>query len=294
VLVPIDMSPLSDRILGRLALLPLAEAFQLTLLHVVPRSLPIHTRRAAERDARKVLNEEAKVLRAKLPKTATVQAIVTVGAPATEIAKSAASTRAELIVMGRGGGRTIRDVFLGSTAERVIRRAQRPVLAVWLRPHTVYRRPALALAVDEAAEAAVVLLLRLIPPPRGRLAVIHAYDIPYYGLIHGGVSEDAMEHLRDEYRQDAIREIAKVLMTAFTRAKIAPRDAPSWTTHVRYGSPRTVIMREVRKTDTDLLVLGTRGHTGAAYAFLGSVAGDLLRDVPCDALVVPPRRNRSR
>jgi nucleotide-binding universal stress UspA family protein len=254
----------------------------------------MHARRAAERDARKVLNEEAKVLKAKLSKTATVDAIVTVGAPASEIAKCAASTRAELIVMGRGGGRTIRDIFLGSTAERVIRRAQRPVLAVWLRPRAAYRRPALALAVDDAADAAVAALLRLIPPPRGRLAVIHAYDVPYYGLIHGGVSEDAMEHLHDEFRQDGIREVAKVLLTAFTRAKIAPRDAPSWTAHVRYGSPRTVILREVRKMDTDVLVLGTRGHTGAAYAFLGSVAGDLLRDVACDALVVPPRRNRSR
>jgi nucleotide-binding universal stress UspA family protein len=166
-------------------------------------------------------------------------------------------------------------------------------LAVRLRPHAVYARPAVALAVDEAAHDALALLLRMIPPPRGRLGIIHAYDIPYYGLRRGGLSRDAAAHLHVRYRQEALHEIAKILGTAIVRTKVAPR-AVSWTTHVRYGPPRDVITKVVTQADTDLLVLGTRGHAGAAYAFLGSVAGDVLRDVACDTLVVPPRRHRSR
>ncbi len=46
------------------------------------------------------------------------------------------------------------------------------------------------------------------------------------------------------------------------------------------------------KADTDLLVLGTRGRSGAAYVFLGSIAGDLLRAAKCDVLIVPPTRDR--
>jgi hypothetical protein len=41
LLVPIDKPPLSDRVLGRVALLPVAEASELTLLHVVPDRLPL-------------------------------------------------------------------------------------------------------------------------------------------------------------------------------------------------------------------------------------------------------------
>jgi nucleotide-binding universal stress UspA family protein len=77
---------------------------------------------------------------------------------------------------------------------------------------------------------------------------------------------------------------------SLARAKVPPGDAPAWRTHVRYGSPRTVIERAVEKADTDLLVLGTHGYSGVAHAFLGSIAGDVLREVACDALVVPPRK----
>jgi nucleotide-binding universal stress UspA family protein len=39
-----------------------------------------------------------------------------------------------------------------------------------------------------------------------------------------------------------------------------------------------------------LLVLGTRGYTGVAHILFGTVAGDVLRAVACDVLVVPPTR----
>ncbi|NTX17898.1 universal stress protein, partial [Myxococcus sp. CA056] len=62
----------------------------------------------------------------------------------------------------------------------------------------------------------------------------------------------------------------------------------------RYGSPRTVIPDVVAKSRADLLLLGTHGRAGIAHALLGTVAGDVLRDVTCDVLVVPPRRHGVR
>jgi nucleotide-binding universal stress UspA family protein len=55
-----------------------------------------------------------------------------------------------------------------------------------------------------------------------------------------------------------------------------------------------VISKAVKKADTDLLVLGTHGYSGVAHMFLGSVAGDVLRDVTCDVLVVPPRPKKPK
>ena len=49
LLIAMDLTPISDRVVGRVALLPLAEGARLLLLHVVPKSLPIRAqRRAAE------------------------------------------------------------------------------------------------------------------------------------------------------------------------------------------------------------------------------------------------------
>jgi nucleotide-binding universal stress UspA family protein len=58
------------------------------------------------------------------------------------------------------------------------------------------------------------------------------------------------------------------------------------------GSPRGVVEKAIKKAQTDLLVLGTRGYSGAAFVFLGTVAGDLLRAAQCDVLMVPPTRRR--
>ena len=288
LLVPIDLTPSSDRVLGRLSLLPLAEDARVTLLHVVPGSLPRNEQRRAERDANKALASEVRHLRKHLPKKVRIDALVKVGAAAKVIAESAAEVQAELIVMGRGGGRALRDAFLGSTAERVVRQARLPVLVVRLAPRAAYRSPALALDLDEAAHEVVRLMLRVLPPPRPRVEVIHAFDIPYRGLIYPSLSADDAEEWKAELRAKATRELAKLLVAALAKANVRPEDGPSWKTHVQYGSPRTVVDKAMKKAEPDLLVLGTHGYSGAGYVFLGTVAGDLLRAATCDVLVVPP------
>ena len=294
LLVPIDLSPASDRVVGRVAQLPLAEGCRITLLHVISMDLPVRDRKRAEVAARKVLRAEAQELGRQLPRGVALQSVVAQGAAATEIARYATSVKAELVVMGRYGGSVLRDVFLGSTAERVIRRGQLPVLAVRLRARTPYRHPALALDIDQAANESVAMLLRIIPPKRPPVTVIHAFDVPHYGMLNPGMSTDDAEEYNDEYREKALHEIAALLRKALLRSKAGPDDAPIWKAHIRYGTPRLVIERTVRRTDTDLLVLGTRGRSGAAYLFLGTVAGDVLRNVACDVLVVPPRRQPAR
>ena len=290
VLVPVDLTPSSDRILGRLALLPLAEDAKITLLHVVPANLSPREQRGAERDAAKVLAAEARHLRQSLPRRIRVEPVVTLGAAAREIAVSANKVKAELIVMGRGGGRPLRDALLGSTAERVLRQARIPVLVVRLPPRAAYRRPALALDLDSVAHEVVRVLLAVLPRPQPPLDVVHAYDIPYRTRTYPSLAHAESEDLKQELQLKARGKLAKLLSASLAEANVELEDAPRWRTHVRYGSPRLVVEQVVRKAETDLLVLGTRGYSGAAYLFLGTVAGDLLRNVNCDVLVVPPAR----
>lgn len=290
LLVPLDLTAISDRVLGRVALLPLADGARVTLLHVVPKNLPVRAQERAERDARKTLGNEARHLAKALPKGIDVESVVKVGSAAAEIAECATSTRAELIVMGRGGGRAIRDTFLGSTAERIIRRGQLPVLAVRLAPRAAYGRPTVALDLEEGSVDVLALMLRLIPPPRPRVAMIHAFDTPYQGMVYSSLSEEDAEEWRDELGQKATQRIAKLLAAALTRASVSPADAPSWKMHVQCGSARLVIEKIVKKVDSDLLVLGTHGYSGVAHVLLGTVAGDVLREVACDVLVVPGLR----
>jgi nucleotide-binding universal stress UspA family protein len=288
LLVPIDLTPSSDRVLGRLPLLPLARDARVTILHVVPKGLPPALRRRALRDANKALAEEVRHVRRSLPRDVTIQSLTRVGIVPQEISACAKKVKAELIVMGRGGRRSFREAFLGSTAERVIRRSQRPVLVVRLPARAAYRRPALALDLDEATPEIVRLLLLVLPPPRPRVTIIHAFDFPYGGATYPSLSHADAEETRKELQVNATVKLASLVGVALARENAPPRDAPSWESYVRYGSPRTVVEKAIRKNATDLLLLGTRGYSGATYVWLGSVAGDLLRQVKCDVLVVPP------
>jgi nucleotide-binding universal stress UspA family protein len=191
--------------------------------------------------------------------------------------------------MGRGAGGALRDTFLGSTAERVVRRAQLPVLVVRLSPRAVYSRPALALDLDQTAHEVVRLMLRVLPRPRPRVRVIHAVDVAYERWIYSSLSQDEAEVRRDELELQATRKLARLLPSALARANEPPEDAPSWKIDVRYGSPRRVIRKAIRKSEPDLLVLGTHGYSRAVLLLLGTVAGDLLREARCDVLIVPPR-----
>jgi nucleotide-binding universal stress UspA family protein len=292
LLVPIDLTATSDRVLGRVALLPLSRRARIELLHVVPDNLPPRSRRRAERDAVRSLADEASNLARSLPADATVVPVVTTGAAAAEIAARSAEARTEIIVMGRVGGRPLRDSFLGSTAERVIRRSQLPVLAVRLPPRAPYGRPAIALALDEAAGSALAQLFKLLRKPRSLVTVIHAYDAPFRGLIYPSLSEEGAAEYLDRYRREATRKVEKLLDDAVARAKVQPMDAPVWRTYVQCDPPRLVIEKTVKKAEADLLVLGTRGLSGLAYAFMGTIAGESLRSVSCDVLVVPPSRKR--
>lgn len=290
VLVPVDLTAVADRVLGRVALLPLARDARVTLLHVVPPGLAARDAQIAERDAKKYLASEAKHLARSLPRGVKVESAVQVGAPAKVIPARAKSLRADLIVVGRGSPRVLRDGLLGSTAERIIRGSSLPVLVVRLPARTPYKHPAVALEIDEAAHRVIDTMLRVIPPPRPPVAVIHAVDMSQV-LVYPSLSREAMESYCDDLSERASRQLTKLLRTAVDEAGVPPRDAPGWRFHIQCGSARLTIEKAVDKLDTDLLVLGTRGRRGISHMFLGSIAGDVLREVSCDVLVVPPDRS---
>jgi nucleotide-binding universal stress UspA family protein len=128
----------------------------------------------------------------------------------------------------------------------------------------------------------------LLPEPRAASEPSVA-EVRYVLEVHGGLDVEELAKIAGIARAacDSYRELAKLLAAALAKANVRPEDGPSWKTHVQYGSPRMVVEKAMKKAETDLLVLGTHGYSGAAYVFLGTVAGDLLRAAKCDVLVVP-------
>lgn len=292
LLVAIDLTAISDRVVRRITRLPLAKNASISVLHVVPQTLPVDARARALRDARKLLRVEVANLRELLPRGVAVEAIAKIGNVPNDVARTAKSVRADLIVVGRGGARALRDSFLGSTAERVIRAAGLPVLVVRLPARSAYRRPALAVEFDDAAASAIANARRLLALAPPRITAIHAVDSAYRGLAYPSLSRDSEPHLDAELELRATRKIAKLFEPTDKAQPRTPADL-LWKPVVRVGSARMVIPKEVKRADSDLLVLGTAGRRGIAHVLLGTVAGDVLREVECDVLLVPPHPQKS-
>lgn len=64
-------------------------------------------------------------------------------------------------------------------------------------------------------------------------------------------------------------------------------------TVLREGYPASVIEDEARERKVDLIVIGTRGHTGLKHLLLGSIAERVVQKAPCPVLTVKAREDAS-
>lgn len=78
------------------------------------------------------------------------------------------------------------------------------------------------------------------------------------------------------------------------RKSIEGANEPNLVIHsaVQVGVEHTEITKLAEKEKIDLIVMGTRGRTGLAHVFLGSVAERVVRHAPCPVLTVklPPTK----
>ena len=97
-----------------------------------------------------------------------------------------------------------------------------------------------------------------------------------------------MASLRDIKRRirsvNSTKQITKA-MEMVSAAKLRERGRAVETV-VREGYPATAIEEEARSRHADLVVIGTRGHSGLKHLLLGSVAERVVQKAPCPVLAV--------
>jgi nucleotide-binding universal stress UspA family protein len=286
--VATDFSVPATRALTRAARLPLAKKAAITIVHVVEAGLQRHLEQAIISDATVGLAECVTVVREAAgrlyDRDLEVHTAIPRGKPFVEILHRAREEHAELVVVGRRGRRRLRDMLLGSTAERVVRKGDIPVLVVAAPATSPYRRPLIALDGSRPAIAALELALKVLGSHPRTIEVVSAYDVDHESALRrAGASQDDLR----KYRKDAKREARARLDEA-----LAPYRAHcpvKWNTVLRSGDPRRVILEQARR-GCDLVVLGRTGQSRLAEILLGSVAEAVLREAPCDVLLGSSQR----
>lgn len=212
-----------------------------------------------------------------------VSARIGTGLPSEEVVAAALAEDSDLVVLGTRGGSGLSHVLLGSTAERVIRTASCPVLAVHLTategstPPIVVKLERILVPIDffDCSLDALEYAALLARPTKASIKLLHVLEPVSYGLDFTlGHAEE-----REQTRARLIKRLDE-LSTALTAAGIPTAGL------VRGGIPGDAILDEAQTWPSDLLVMGTHGRRGISHVLSGSVAEAVLRRAQCPVLTV--------
>ncbi len=211
---------------------------------------------------------------------APVNSCVKIGRTHAEISAYADAVDAGLVVVGAHGGGDIRELLLGATAVKVLRKISRPLLIVKREPQGAYRRVLVPVDFSESSRQAVALAARI--AAQADITLVHAFEVPFEGRMHfAGVSEDVIHGYRARAREAANQGMRQLVSECgVDQARVSHM--------VEHGYAPAVILEKAEQIGPDLIVMGKHGQSGWEDALLGSVTKHVIYEAGCDVLVVNP------
>jgi nucleotide-binding universal stress UspA family protein len=127
------------------------------------------------------------------------------------------------------------------------------------------------------AEAVLEWAAHLAEEHESPLVLLHAYHLPvdFQQLEGAYLPPDFWTQVKNDAAGNLERH-AEALRARGLRVE----------TVLREGYPASVIEEEAQTRNVDLIVIGTRGHTGLKHLLLGSVAERVVQKAPCAVLTV--------
>jgi nucleotide-binding universal stress UspA family protein len=193
----------------------------------------------------------------------------------------AASRGHDLLVLGAHGGHPVREALLGSTADRLLLKAERPTLVVKRAADGPFRRVVIPCEYAPPARRALELALRV--APGARITLLHAFEVEFEGLLwRAAVPSERIAALKAEAAQRAHAWLDKLTDGL--------EGAEAVGTLADHGSAARVALEVADRVGADLVVMGKQGRAAVGELFLGSVTRRVLAEAKCDVLVAPASR----
>jgi nucleotide-binding universal stress UspA family protein len=189
------------------------------------------------------------------------------------IAQAARAHAADVTVTGVGHLNELRDYFLGTAVDYLVRQSPTPVLVVKQRALGPYDCIIAATDFSVCSQTAIEAAAALLPGARIRL--VHAYQPSFEGLLN---AKETAAFVREGCETEMNSFVQKLSADIRSRMEI----------HLEEGDLTRVLERKLRELPGSLLVIGSHGQSGISYAALGSRAAELLASEPSDILVVRP------
>jgi nucleotide-binding universal stress UspA family protein len=202
------------------------------------------------------------------------------GRPATVLVDEAARFAADLIIAGSRGHGPIASLVLGSVSAELVDHAPSPVL--------VARRPEASRVLyatdgsSSAGHAEEVLRWPIFAQATVRVLSVAEVVRPWHTGLAPTVYRQVLEAYSDELSAAKVEQEA-IARAAADRLTTAGRSAEA---KLRIGDAAAQIVEEATTWPADLIVLGSRGHTGLTRVVLGSVARNVLQGSQSSVLII--------
>lgn len=282
ILVATDFSTRSDRALRRAVLLAKDIHARVQLVHVIDNDQPDRIVKAERVAATDILNEQARTIVAR--DGLDCDALIVEGDPFQGITRTADDVNADLVMIGPHRRQAFKDVFVGTTAERVVRVSHRPVLMANGVPAGPYRHALVAVDFSPCSADALRAVYSLGIGQSIAVSVVHAFDaLGTSVMMRGSVDADRVADYLDGEQESASRKLDTFLSD--TGIEPVGRFVRKVDT-----SAANAIADAALEASADLIVVGTKGRSGLANLLLGSVAQQVLRTATLDVLAVPPKQ----
>lgn len=205
--------------------------------------------------------------------------------PARKILQYAKKSQSDLIIVGAHGKYSFHDWFVGITAEYIARKTPIPVLIIKRDLQKSYQKILVPIDFSKASKNALLLAFTLFPT--SKLKLLHIGDHEFEELLKNetDISYDKVKTVRksillllSQKMKDFISECNK---------KISKNSID-----IKFGYPGITILDEAKKSNQDLVIMGTEGHSERHYLFIGRTASRVLIDIDRDLLLVPSQKKR--
>jgi nucleotide-binding universal stress UspA family protein len=203
------------------------------------------------------------------------------GLASTVIPAYAATTDADLVLVGAKGQSVWRRLMLGSTASHLLRKSRIPVLVVKNPCTKPYRRVLIALDFSPCSVQAIRVAREV--APTAHLVLLNVFEVPFEGMLqYAGVSQAEIHRYQAEAHQRALRSLHQI-------ANAAGLSQDDYMAIADHGQAVHKILRHETLANCDLIVMGKHGTHVTEELLLGSVTKRVLSESDTDILVVVDR-----
>ncbi|SCY39041.1 universal stress protein [Nitrosospira sp. Nsp13] len=288
IMVATDMAAFAKRAESRAAMLAHDLGSEsLHLLHIIDNvalealrhlgTAPLETEQRLMESSRQQLAEIEHGLTEKYGIQVTTTTL-NVGRAYTEIVHYAELMDASLVVLGAHGGGVVRDLFIGSTVDKVLRKLIQPLLIVKREPEVPYQKILILVDFSEASWRATKFAVSI--APHAHITALQASEVPLHAQLHSaGIDYNLIQFYEAEAHAQKGMEMRQ-FVSNLEASGISANGI------VKRGAAYDVIRKQMEILEPDLVVMGKYGQTEKEEKLLGSVIKRVIQDADCDVLVV--------